>query len=474
VIRRDSIRFRVALSHAILAFVTLVSFVALASALFWWQASSQLYHHAIQNVETAEGLLIFTPDGQLNLREDYHNHPQSRYVQERLVEIRDFNTSRVLYRNDRLGDRSLGGAVFPGEGVNYSPRSFTLEDGTKVLLVSHVHTLGKVTLLIRQAYSIDALVQRLKEFVGVLCLGLPLAMLFAGWAGLTFAGRLLRPLEEMTRRAEAIDPTELARRLPVSATQDELRRLAVVINGLLDRVQSNYEQMQRFTLDVSHELRTPLAALRSVGEVGLSDTASANQYRDIIGSMLEEANRLTRLVESLLTISRMDAGQISFERTSLNAFQVLHDCVGMLEVLAEDKSQALNMSCTGDGTIPANESMLRQVFINLIHNAIKYTPSGGSITVKGGLRSPETLEISIADDGPGIPKPDRARVFERFHRCSQDQSGAGLGLAIARWIIEAHNGSIRLDDTSQGCRFVIELPATKQRAKEPLGTLASA
>jgi signal transduction histidine kinase len=459
-IRRSwgTIRSRVAISHAILASTTLLVFIVFSSSLFWWQLTHQLYRYAIQNVETAEGLLSFAPDGRLILREDYHNHPQTRLLQERLVEIRDFNNSNVLYRNERLGSRNLGGAPFQGEGTNYSPRSYHMSDGTRVLLVSHVHSLGNSVLLIRQAYSIDPLFASLKEFVAVLFFTLPLVLVCASWAGFQFASRTLEPLYCMIKMAERITPQRLDERLPMANPEDELGRLTAVINQLLQRLQSDFDQLRRFTSDVSHELRTPLAALRSVGEVGLQRSTDRIQYQDVIGSMLEEVNRLARLVESLLAISRMDAGQVRITPAECDVFEVLRQCVSLLEILAQEKSQSLIFNANGDAVIVADELMLRQAFVNIIHNAIKFTPAGGSIEIQASAKPSQRVEIQVIDNGPGIPKEDREQIFERFRRSSSDQTGAGLGLAIARWIVHAHKGRVWLNESaSGGCALVIQL-----------------
>ena len=282
-----SIRSRVAIWHDSLLLGVLVLYIGLASSLFWWNLTHPLYSDAVQNVETAEGLLSFDASGRLLLNEDYHNHPARRQVQERLAEIWDFSTGEVLFRNDRLGNRSLGGPPFARGGLNYSPKSYRMEDGTRVLLISHEHDIDHRTILIRQAHEIAPLVDRL-GFVVVLCLTLPLTFLIAALVG--FASKTLHPLAGMTRRAERISAKDLHERLPVANAGDELGRLTLVINGLLCRIQTEVEHMQRFTGEVSHELRTPLAALRSVGEVALHRPMNANGYEEIIGSMLEEAN----------------------------------------------------------------------------------------------------------------------------------------------------------------------------------------
>lgn len=458
-----TIRSRVALSHVLLVTITMMAFILLASSLFWWHLTHQLYRHAIQNVETAEGLLSFNPDGSLILREDYHNHPETRFVQDRLVEILDFNSGEILYRNERLQNRSLGGAPFRSEGTDYSPRSSHLSDGTSVLMISHVHDIGNRSLLIRQAYETGPLLDRLKEFLAALLLTLPVTLVIAAWAGFRSASRALQPLDQIIGMAEQITPRRLDDRLPVSNPADELGRLAIVINKLLERLQSGFEQVQRFTSDVSHELRTPLAALRSVGEVSLQRSSTAVQYHDTIGSMLEEASRLSRLVDNLLLISRMDAGQVSLTTAECDVYALLVQCVSLLEILAQEKSQSLTLESSGLAMALVDELLLRQAFLNILHNAIKYTPDHGSILIQIVHTLHTPLEVHISDNGPGIPASHRQHVFQRFSRSSSDQSGAGLGLAIAKWIVESNGGSIRLEESGEsGCHFVIQLPGFQQ------------
>src|SRR5271169_694690 len=304
-LRPRTIRSRVAVSYVLVVAIVLLLFVALASGFFWWNLRNTLSRYAIQHIHTVEDLRLGT-DGQLIVSEDFRDH--FGWIRERLVELRDFNNGEVLYRNQRLGNRSLGGAPFPGEGINYSPRIYQMADGTHLFLVSHVHAIGDKKVLVRQGYSLESFITRLKEFIGVLLLTIPVTLLAAGFVGFRFASKILKPLENMTSMAEHITPKRLDQRLPVDNSEDELGRLAVVINMLLARIHDEVDRLQRFTADVSHELRTPLAALRSVGEVALQRPLNKLEYADAIGSMLEEANRLTRLVDSLLMISRMDAG----------------------------------------------------------------------------------------------------------------------------------------------------------------------
>jgi len=180
--------------------------------------------------------------------------------------------------------------------------------------------------------------------------------------------------------------------------------------------------------------------------------------------MLEEAARLDRLVDNLLLISRMDAGQVSLTARPCDVSALLGQCVGLLEILAQEKSQSLSLDARDGSTVCVDELLLRQAFLNIIHNAIKYSPEGSWIHVRISLAPDDAIEIHIRDNGPGIPASHRARLFERFSRSSVDQSGAGLGLAIAKWIVEANSGTIQLlDSSAAGSHFLIRLPALYQK-----------
>jgi signal transduction histidine kinase len=270
----------------------------------FFQMRSQLDHYAVQDIETVEGLLYFDAGGGLLLHEDYHNHPESKQVLERFLEVLS-PEGGVLYRNARLGGQALGGRLIPGEGQNqYSNRAARLADGTPVRMVSRRHVLDGRPILLRLAYSLLPIRTRLKELGAASLLALPIVLMLAGIAGYMLTRSALAPLQEMAGRAERITSERLHERLPVGDAGDELDHLARVFNNLLTRLEQSFDQLRRFTSDASHELRTPLASIRSVGEVALQKNGNREEYRDTIGSMLEEVNRLTTLVDSLLTISR--------------------------------------------------------------------------------------------------------------------------------------------------------------------------
>jgi heavy metal sensor kinase len=457
------VRTRLTLWYVALLATVLVLSWSLVGLFLFLQLRGQVDHYAIQDIETVEGLLFFNSVGQLELREDYHNHPESKQVLEWLLEVRSPGGD-VLYRNKRLGVGPLGGAPFSGEGVGgYSVRSAHLADGTRVRMASRRHSLDGHILIIRLAYSEEAVWTRVKELAVASALALPIVLAIAGFVGYWLARRALGPVERMTQQAERITPGQLHERLPTGTEDDELGHLARVFNDLLSRLEQSFEQLRRFTSDASHELRTPLTLIRSVGEVALQTSGTIEEYRDTIGSMLEEVNHLTSLVENLLTIARADARQIPLRRSVFGVAELAREAGGLLDVLIEDKRLNLQFESDERVTLEGDRLLIRQALVNIIHNAVKYTPAGGSISVRVVREMDERVRLEIADTGPGIPPEHAARIFDRFYRVDQartgNESGAGLGLSIAQWAVQMHGGEIKLKSSNTGCVFQIWLPA---------------
>lgn len=428
----------------------------------------QLYHAEVQDMETVEGLLYFDSDGRLRLHDDYHSRPQDRLLLDRYMVVLD-TQGNVLFRNQKLDGYALGGAPLAQETMtNHLARRFRLPDGTHLLAVSHFHPVQGKQVLIRIAYSTEHLRVSVLETLAVLVLVLPLAMVGAGFAGYRVAGKALVPISTMAALTEQITASQLSCRVPVENPHDEFGRMAQVLNGMLERLEESFQKLQRFTSDVSHELHTPLASIRSVGEVGLQQEHSVEKYQDIIGSMLEEVTRLTSMIDTLLTINQADSGSIRLNRVVFPIMDVIEESVGVVGVLAEDKSQRIVVQGEDGLLVSADRSLLRMAVINLLDNAVKYSPPSTEIQVRLELLngvSPHSrqLNLAIRDEGPGIPPADAKRVFDRFYRPDEsrarDTGGAGLGLAIAKWSIEAHGGNILLESVpGHGAAFSIRLP----------------
>jgi signal transduction histidine kinase len=301
--------------------------------------------------------------------------------------------------------------------------------------------------------------QGLRALAVVMLLGFPIAIAVAGLGGYVLAQRALIPIERMTERARLITAARLADRLPVHNPDDEMGRLAAVFNETLARLEESFEQMRRFTADVSHELRTPLTAIRSVGEVGLRGHRDEHAYRTIIGSMLEESDRLASLVDRLLALSRAESAPRKTPREPLNLSQLVDEVAAHLGVLAEEKRQPLVVDSPAPVHALGDRHTVRQAVINLVDNAIKFTPPGGTIRLI--VRADhDGATLDVVDSGPGIPPAAGERIFDRFFRAAAGgDGGTGLGLSIAKGAVDSSGGRLTLESSgSNGSTFRIWLP----------------
>jgi len=310
---------------------------------------------------------------------------------------------------------------------------------------------------------LEVIDQELAEIRNVLVVAGSAALLLSAGLAYVMARKALAPVSKLRRATDAITADRLDQRLPVANPHDELGLLTRTINAMLARLDRSFAEVRRFTADASHELRTPLTAIRSVGEVALQRSLSPEAYREVIGSMLEEVDRLTRLVENLLLLTRAEAGRIPLTRATVDLRELVAGVADGLRVLTEEKNQELTVELGGPVAVECDATVLRQGITNLLHNAIKFTPNKGVIRVAARSATNGGAVIEVEDSGPGIPTAHQERVFERFYRVDQarsrDTGGMGLGLAIARWAVEANGGRIELESVAgQGTLFRVVLP----------------
>jgi heavy metal sensor kinase len=313
------------------------------------------------------------------------------------------------------------------------------------------------------AQDVTSTIENIKYLAFILMAGIPFALILALLGGYFLAGRALSPVKAITRKASEINAESLSERLPVQNPRDEIGRLASVFNDTLARLDSSFKQLRRFTSDASHELRTPLTSIRSVGEVALQGPMDRKSCQEAIGSMLEETERLTYLVDNLLTLARGDSGKAKLTPRSLDLSALVGEVVEELRILSEEKNQTLSISFQSSVIVIADKPTLRQAVSNVLHNAIVYTPKEGYIEIHTAETEDRKAVIDIIDNGPGIPESERTKVFERFYRInggrSRKEGGVGLGLAIARWAVEANGGTIHfLDREGSGAHCRIMLP----------------
>src|SRR5258708_2636391 len=273
-------------------------------------------------------------------------------------------------------------------------------------------------------------------------------------------------MDGMAIQTEKVSAERLTDRLTIENPEDELGKLGDVCKATIGRMEAAFDPLRRFPAAASHELRTPLTAMRSVGEVALQDQRSPVEYRDVIGSMLEEVDRLTRLSESLLALSRADTGHVQLQREDISIVLLAKEASSVVEVLAEEKRQRIEIEGDADLLVSVDRLILRQAILNLLDNAIKYSPPESRILVRIQGEGDKRVFFDVVDQGAGIPSEHQPYVFDRFYRVgkarTREWGGTGLGLSITRWAGEAQGGNITLEsEEGHGSTFRISRPGAK-------------
>jgi heavy metal sensor kinase len=301
---------------------------------------------------------------------------------------------------------------------------------------------------------------------------IPIALLLASAGGYFLARKSLAPVTDMARQARGMGAARLSERLEISNPRDELGTLALSFNELLDRLEKSFEQQRRFVADASHELRTPVAILQGETEVTLSrPDRPPEEYRETLAILRDESHRLAHIIEDLFTLTRADAGQYPLNCRDLYLDELATDVLRRTRSLAIAKGVTLTSSIQPELPLSADEDLLRRMLLNLLDNAIKYTPAGGMINVDCRVDG-NSYVLRVSNTGSGIPVELQSRIFERFFRADKarsraegDTGGAGLGLSIARWIAEAHHGRLELTQSdSSGTTFTAYLPTPDRGA----------
>jgi heavy metal sensor kinase len=286
-------------------------------------------------------------------------------------------------------------------------------------------------------------------------------ILLAGAGGLFLANRALKPVERMTRTAQEIGESDLSRRISVHQ-EDELGRLALTLNGMIERLEAAFNRQRQFTADASHELRTPLAIIQAESTLALSKTRTETEYQKSLEVVSQEVTFMSAIIDKLLFLARSDAGREPLNFEEVNLKELFTKLSADIETLAGDKGLQFRLGPVEDLTVKGDRVKLRQLFLNILENAIRYTPGGGSISGTVTRRE-EMAVVSITDTGIGIPAEHLPHIFERFYRVdkarSRAEGGTGLGLAIARYIAEVHGGKIEVaSQVGQGSTFTVFLP----------------
>jgi len=459
----DSVRIRLTLWYAGVLALSLIAF-----ALVIYYAAGNIFHERQDESLRSTAQTVASA----YLEELGETHSQSTAGKVVLAEITFPN--RYVQLTDSAGNplaasANLAGSIAIPTHVLADARargfSHATVNGLRVTIVplSSDQALGFAAV----AEPLSVIEDGLSELRRDLFTGVLLVLLLASAGGYFLARKSLAPIASMNSQTQRISAENLSARLDVTNSRDELGRLATTINDLLARLENAFKEQQRFIADASHELRTPLAVLRGETEVALGKTRTVDEYQQSLSLIQDEAERLSRIVEDLFILARQPINTraaLNKERVSLN--EAVRDCARAAQVLAFRKGVRLKVENDSPSIdLNGDEDLIKRMLLNLLDNAVKYTPAGGEISL-ALVRQNGNAEIVVRDTGVGIPAEAQPRVFDRFYRVDKARArtmgGAGLGLSIAQWIVEIHGGSINLTSTpGHGSTFTIVLPTQR-------------
>jgi signal transduction histidine kinase len=365
---------------------------------------------------------------------------------------------RIIEHTADLKPADMAAVVAPGGGQQF--------DTAQLPTIGHVRRLtaplsdtGRTIVLLAELEHVD---EELWEVIRALLITTPITLVAAASIAYFLAYKSLSPVDHLRQMTDEITAERLDRRLPVGNASDELGLLAQTINSMIARLERSFSEVRRFTADASHELRTPVSVIRSEAELGLGELKGDDPARRRLESIVEECGRLAELTTQLLTLCRQEAGLAQLIRLPVSLRTAISDSTESVRSMAEAKQQRIITDLQDGVAVLGDAARLHQVFTNLLQNAVKYTPPGGTITLKLRQTNGQAV-ITVQDTGIGIPPEHLTRVFDRFYQVdtghSHAEGGAGLGLSIARSIIEAHGGQIAVtSEAGVGSAFQIALP----------------
>jgi heavy metal sensor kinase len=463
-----SIRVRLTLWYVALLAVILVAF------------SGLLYVSLARSLREEMDLTLVTEAQRLIATMDFENGtPRLGEAPDNLrigtvAALYDSTGRRLIAYDPRQPLPSLPDALSRAAQAGQSFDTASLQDRTqwRVLTVPVTENGIEIGILQvgRPVAEVDA---TLRQLALLLAVAVPLTLLVASAGGLFLAGRALDPIDRISRAAAAIGADDLSRRLNFRGTRDEIGRLAATFDRMLDRLDRAFRRQRQFTADASHELRTPLTMLASQIDVALERKRSPAEYEQLLRSLREDAARMTQLVSELLTLARADAGQQVLTKEQLDLSELVRSIVPAMQPLAVQRGLGLTEDIQAPTSVSGDQTRLTQLVINLVDNALRYTPEGGRVSVSVG-RDQEWAVLQVHDTGVGIAAEHLPHLFERFYRVdaarARADGGSGLGLAIAQWIAQAHGGQISVEsELGRGSTFTVRLPLVRVVAEASAG-----
>ncbi len=368
-------------------------------------------------------------------------------------------------RNKKIAAMLLRGGLNSILSQHSGFESATAPDGSEYRFVSlpMPSTFFTQPAIVHIGRSMAPLKEVLNEYLVLYIYSVPLILAISAGVGWYLAGRALKPFEEITQTAEKITHENLNTQIITGHKEEEVQRLVQSFNAMVRRLDESFQQMRKFNADVAHELRTPLAILQGETEIALRSPNLPEEIRSVLSSNLEELDRLTSMVNEMLTLAEAEAGRHVLAKESVDVKALLEDLVDQMRLLATDRGIQIDLQGISELWIEADKLWIRRAIINLLDNAIKYSKEGGKIEVSAGSEG-SMIRLEIRDYGIGISAEALPHIFDRLYRAdparNRDSGGVGLGLALVKWIIEAHGGSIQgRSQPDRGACFEIILPA---------------
>ena len=463
-LRHVPIRLRLTLWYVVLLAIVLAVFIAGVYLIL----SQSLYRHLdesmlnqantlLEVIQQYEGDRLFLPS-EVSLRDQ----SQDEHF------VRLFATSGNLlrfYSTDTLRQAPVDAEVVAntlrGEFIRRRVKIGEDEDLIRVITLP-IRRDGEIVGVLEVGQSEEDISDTLTSLLQIMILACPVALLAASFNGVFLAGRALSPIDNITRTAHQISAVDLSRRLNLRLPDDEVGRLARTFDEMIARLDNAFQRQRQFTADASHELRTPLTIIKGQIDVCLQRDREPGAYRQVLQATNAEVDRLIRLTGSLLTLTRADAGQISLRFEDVDVAEVVTGVFEQIRSAASDKGVECQLDPGPPAMIRGDQDLLLQLMLNLSDNAIRYTPSGGQVTL-GWRVNKDQVQLWVQDTGIGISQEHLPHLFDRFYRVdkarSRAEGGVGLGLAISHWIAEAHQGSIHVESApGKGSTFTVLLP----------------
>ncbi len=337
--------------------------------------------------------------------------------------------------------------------------TISLPDRKHKIRILYAH-IGR-SIILQLGQSMESYTRFIEAFRKIFVTTMASLFIFAALIGWFMARRALAGVESVTQTARHISEGSLKERVPVKKNQDEIDQLAITFNQMLDRIQTLVTGIREMSDNIAHDLKSPITRIRGLSEVSMTTGVSEKEYENMAASTIEECDRLLDMINTMLVISKTEAGVNKLDAAEMNIGAVARDACELFQAPAEDKDLRLICNVAGNFNISGDNRLIQRMVANLLDNAIKYTPAGGKVEVKVQTENNHALALTVKDSGIGISEKDRSRIFERFYRCdpSRSEAGIGLGLSFARAIARAHGGDITVtSELNQGSTFTVTLP----------------